>query len=52
MNGVHIAWILLQVNATLSKPSGKVCKTMFSRSSVGRRVSAMVVVVEVVVEAR
>ena len=42
MNGEQIAWIFLQVKATLSKPSGKVCVMMFSRSSVGRSVSAMV----------
>lgn len=43
-------WIFLQVNTTLSKLCGKVCVMMFSRSSVGRRVSSMEVVVEVGVE--
>lgn len=50
MNGVHTACSFLQVNDTLSKPSGKVCVMIFSRSSVGRQVRAMEAVVEVVVE--
>ena len=42
-NGLHSAKNFLQVNVRLSNPSGKTYMMISSRISIGRRVSAMIV---------